>query len=103
MVKDNQWEELASNLVGRGLCAVVHESALYHVGNGVLLNGLFSVRKDEVKNGVPATCLKMKLKPWNSISRSLTGDIGTLPMVSQMEALRIHDNEVLVTSSEDLR
>lgn len=56
-----------------------------------------------MKNGVPATCLKMKLKPWNSISRSLTGDIGTLPMVSQMEALRIHDYEVLMTSSEDLR
>lgn len=103
MVKDNQWEELESNLVGRGLCAVVHESALYHVGNDVLLNGLFSVPKDEVKNGVPATCLKMKLKPWNPISRSLTGDVSTLPMVSQMETLRTHDNEVLMTSSEDLR
>ena len=103
MVHDELWEELASNLVSRGLCDVVHESSLHHVGHSVLLNGLFAVGKDEVKNGIPVTRLIMNLKPWNAISRALAGDVGTLPMVTSMGALHIHDNEVLLTSSEDLR
>jgi hypothetical protein len=103
MVFDEHWEELASNLVSRGLCEVVHESSLHHVGQSVLLNGLFAVGKDEIKNGIAVTRLIMNLKPWNTISRSLSGDVGTLPMVTNMGAMHIHDNEVLMTSSEDLR
>ena len=90
-------------LVSRGLCEVVHESSLHHVGQSVLLNGLFAVGKDEIKNGIAVTRLIMNLKPWNTISRSLSGDVGTLPMVTNMGAMHIHDNEVLMTSSEDLR
>ena len=103
MVFDEHWEELASNLVSRGLCEVVHESSLHHVGQSVLLNGLFAVGKGEIKNGIAVTRLIMNLKPWNTISRSLSGDVGTLPMVTNMGAMHIHDNEVLMTSSEDLR
>ena len=62
MVFDEHWEELASNLVSRGLCEVVHESSLHHVGQSVLLNGLFAVGKDEIKNGIAVTRLIMEFK-----------------------------------------
>ena len=45
----------------------------------------------------------MNLKPWNAISRSLAAEVGTLPSITQMNALYLHDGDVLVTSSEDLR
>ena len=45
----------------------------------------------------------MNLKPWNSLSRSMSGDVGTLPSSTQVSAIHIHDDDVLVTSSEDLR
>ena len=103
MVEDEHWAELATNLVSTGLCKVVPESSLYHVGSKPLLNGLFSVGKDEIRNGVEVGRLIMNLKPWNSISRSLSGDIGTLPMITGMGSLYLHEDEVLCTSSEDLR
>ena len=103
MVDPDQWEELAVNLVKRGLCKVVPQSQLYHVGSSPLLNGLFSVGKDEVKDGIAVGRLIMNLKPWNAISQTLSGDIGTLPLITNMGALYLHDNEVILTSSEDLR
>lgn len=103
MVRDEDWLELATNLVRRGLCKVVPESSLHHVGSHPLLNGLFAVGKDELVNGKPVGRLIMNLKPWNSISRPLAGDIATLPMVTNMGALHLHDHQVIVTSSEDLR
>ena len=63
----------------------------------------FSVAKDEIREGIPVTRLIMNLKPWNSISRSLCGDVGTLPSITQMSAIYIHDDDILATSSEDLR
>lgn len=103
MVKGNDWENLSHGLVARGLCQVVPEEALYSIDGQPLLNGLFSVAKDEIREGIPVTRLIMNLKPWNSISRSLCGDVGTLPAITQMSSLYIHDDDILVTSSEDLR
>lgn len=103
MVEEGGWEELASNLIARGLCRAVPESALHHVGSLPLLNGLFAVDKDEVKDGITVGRSIMNLKPWNSNSRPLLGDVGTLPKITGMGALHIHDDECLVTFSEDLR
>eukprot|EP00435_Cladocopium_sp_Y103_P035476 s619_g9.t1 len=103
MVDNDQWEELATNLVRCGLCKVIPKSQVFHINNTPLLNGLFSVGKDEVKDGVPVGRLIMNLKPWNAISRSLSGDVSTLPMITNMGALYLHDSEVLLASSEDLR
>ena len=103
MIKDGEWETVAKGLVSRGLCKVVCEEELHHVGGRPLLNGLFAVAKDELKDGIPVSRLIMNLKPWNSISRSLTADVGTLPSIVQMGTLYLHDGDVLVTSSEDLR
>ena len=98
MVKDEDWLELSTNLVLRGLCKLVPESSLHHVGSRPLLNGLFAVGKDEVVDEKPVGRLIMNLKPWNCISRPLAGDIATLPMVTNMGALIF-----MITSSEDLR
>ena len=103
MVCDGDWEPLARGLVERGLCKVVCQEELHHIGSQPLLNGLFSVGKDEIKNQIAVSRLIMNLKPWNSISRSLPAEVGTLPSITQMSALYIHDHDVLVTSSEDLR
>eukprot|EP00435_Cladocopium_sp_Y103_P043465 s1760_g12.t1 len=103
MIQEGEWETVAHGLVSRGLCEVVPETSLYRKDNTVLLNGLFSVGKDEVKDGIPVTRLIMNLKPWNAISRPLAGDVGTLPAITQMTSIHIHDDDVLVTSSEDLR
>ena len=40
---------------------MVPESSLHHIGGQVLLNGLFSVSKDEVKDGVQVGRLIMNL------------------------------------------
>ena len=69
MVGAEQWDELAVNLVRRGLCKVIPKSKVFHIGSYPLLNGLFSAGKDEVKDGVQVGRLTMNLKPWNSISR----------------------------------
>ena len=103
MVESKGWEEIACGLVRRGLCEVIPEDEVFHVDHQPLLNGLFSVSKDEVKDGVPLSRLIMNLKPWNRVSRSLTGDVGTLPSITQLGSLHLHDDDVLVTSSEDLR
>lgn len=103
MVRDLLWEEVAQGLVSRGLCEVIAEENIYKIQGLPLLNGLFAVGKDEVKNGVAVSRLIMNLKPWNKVSRSLVGDVSTLPAVSQLSALHLHDQDVLLTSSEDLR
>ena len=103
MVCEGDWELLARGLVDRGLCKIMSEDQLYYIGNQPLLNGLFSVGKDEIRNQIPVSRLIMNLKPWNAISRSLAAEVGTLPSITQMNALYLHDGDVLVTSSEDLR
>ena len=103
MVCEGDWEILSHGLVEKGLCKVLSQDQLYHVGPQPLLNGLFSVAKDEIKNSIPVSRLIMNLKPWNSISRSLAAEVGTLPSITQMSSLYLHDSDVLVTSSEDLR
>lgn len=86
---------LARGLVERGLCKILCQDQLYHIGTQPSLNGLFSVGKDEVKNQVPVSRLIMNLKPWNSISHGLSAEVGTLPAITQMGALYLHDNDVL--------
>ena len=103
MIQGDGWEEVACGLVHRGLCEVVSEESIYKVNNQPLLNGLFSVSKDEMKDDIPLARLIMNLKPWNMVSRCLTGDVGTLPSVTQLGSLHLHDDDVIVTSSEDLR
>ena len=86
----------------------MHVAELHHVGGRPLLNGMFAVSKRETAvgaDGVPfEVCrLIMKLVPTNSCCRSLIEDISTLPTVAGMSSVMLDDNQLLITSSEDIR
>lgn len=103
MVQDEDWGPLARGLVQYDLCAVLPHSALITAGGQPLHNGMFGVEKGEEKDGVSIHRLIMNLIPLNSISQSVDGDVGTLPLLSQMNSLQLHPDEHLVVSSEDLK
>ena len=103
MVQEAAWGEVARGLVKYNLCAVLPESALVAPGGVPLRNGLFGIEKGEVANGHAVHRLIMNLVPFNTVSLSIEGDVGTLPMLSQMNCLQLHPQEFLVVSSEDIR
>ncbi|CAE7518641.1 unnamed protein product [Symbiodinium natans] len=103
MVQEADWGEVARGLVKYNLCAVLPESALVAPGGVPLRNGLFGIEKGEVANGHAVHRLIMNLVPFNTVSLSIEGDVGTLPMLSQMNCLQLHPQEFLVVSSEDIR
>lgn len=63
---------------------------------------MFGVSKGEFHNGFEVRRLIMNLIPFNSICRTLDGDIATLPSWAGMTALQLHPED-LVVSSEDVR
>eukprot|EP00438_Fugacium_kawagutii_P035919 Skav227992 [mRNA] locus=scaffold390:150806:154332:- [translate_table: standard] len=103
MVDKGEWKKVASGLLSRGICGVMPVSQLFHVGDQPLLNGLFSVSKQEFKNGVELGRLIMNLRPLNSLCRSLVADTGTLPSVTNMSAFYLEEGQLLTMSSEDIR
>ena len=102
-VEDSEWEELATGLVQRGLCEVVRESQLCHIDNKILVNGLFSVSKNEFQGDIEICRLIMNLRPLNAISRSLTGDTATLPSITSLTNVVLEEDQLLSISSEDVR
>ena len=102
-VDDAAWPAVVSGLLDRGICVRRKLSELHHVAGVPLVNGLFSVSKDEFCGTIELCRLIMNLKPINQLTRSLEGDTCTLPMITQLAALYLDDGEILATSSEDLR
>ena len=102
-VDDEEWPTVAKGLLDRGICVPAKVADLHHVGSSPLVNGLFSVSKDEYVGNVELCRLIMNLKPVNSITRPLEADTCTLPMVTHLAALYLDDGELLTVSSEDLR
>ena len=47
MVDADQWEPVVEGLLNRGLCKPLPKSELHHIGGRCLLNGMFSVSKQE--------------------------------------------------------
>ena len=103
MVDSKDWETVAAGLVSRGLCRVLRKSELFHVGQTPLLNGLFSVSKNEMVGTTLVTRLIMNLKPLNSLCRSMVGDTLTLPSVTSLGSIFLDSQEALCISSEDIR
>ena len=64
---------------------------------------MFRIEKGERHGDVEVHRLIMNLIPSNSICLSVEGDVGTLPMLQQMNALQLHPHEEMVLSSEDVR
>eukprot|EP00435_Cladocopium_sp_Y103_P065369 s173_g27.t1 len=104
MVHDDSWFEVCPGLIAAGICKVVPRHALHHVGDTPLLNGLFSVSKNEFsETGVELHRLIMNMVPVNKLCRSLKGDVGTLPTLAGLSAFYLEDTEVAVLSSEDIK
>eukprot|EP00438_Fugacium_kawagutii_P016505 Skav226384 [mRNA] locus=scaffold1028:952:4557:- [translate_table: standard] len=103
MVSDDEWPQVAQGLIECGLCEVMDEKELFHVKGQPLKNGLFAVSKDEFVGDVELLRLIMNLKPLNQITRAMDGDTSTLPSVTSLGTLFLDEEEVLCTSSEDIR
>ena len=103
MVKDEDWPEVARNLVSRGVCQVIPESEIFRVHGELLLNGLFGVEKGEECDGVPTYRLIMNLVPLNEICLNLAADIAGLPHWLGMNPFGLEPSEGLLISSEDVR
>ena len=73
------------------------------MGGKPVLGGLFGVPKNEAVEGVPVLRLIMDLRPINHLFESITGDLQTLPMLSQLFPLEIHPHEDILVSSEDTK
>ena len=104
MVSSDNWDEVVEGLLRRGVCGMMPLSDCFHVDDKPILGGLFGVPKDEVtKDGVEILRLIMDLRPINANFLALGGDLGSLPMISQLFQLELQPHEQLVISSEDIR
>ena len=103
MVDEQDWPELARGLVEYNLAAVIPESAVAKAGGRLVQNGLFGIEKGEQHEGIEIHRLIMNLVPFNSLCVSVEGDVGTLPLMHQMNALQLHPHEEMIISSEDVR
>ena len=103
MVEESQWPELCRGLVRYNLVSIIPHSAVARAGGQLVLNGLFGVEKGELCEGVCVHRLIMNLIPYNSLCLNVEGDVGTLPLLHQMNALQLHPHEDMIISSEDVR
>ena len=108
MVSEEHWAEVCRGLIERGVCGLMKEGDLHHVGGRPVLNGLFAVEKgekamDEKGEEFEICRLIMNLVPTNELCRNLVGDTCTLPTVTGLSGTVLEDGELLLTSSEDVR
>ena len=108
MVDHSDWAEVCRGLVARGVCGLMKREQLRHVCGRPLMNGLFAVEKGEKGTGPDGVefdvCrLIMNLVPTNSLCRNLVGDTCTLPTVVGLSSIILEDDQLLLTSSEDIR
>ena len=104
LVAPDDWFGVCEGLINTGICGVLPRDQLHHVGDQVLLNGLFAVSKNEfTASGLELQRLIMNLVPLSQLCRSLRGDVGTLPTIAGLSAFYLEDHEVAVMSSEDVK
>ena len=108
MVDHCDWAEVCRGLVERGVCGLMKREELRHISGRPLMNGLFAVEKGEKGIGPDGVefdvCrLIMNLVLTNSICRNLVGDTCTLPTVVGLSSIILEDDQLLLTSCEDIR
>ena len=103
MVADEAWPDLCRGLLKAGVCELIPESSVFSVGGSLVLNGMFGVEKEEMKDGICVHRLIMNLIPINELCRPIEGDTSTLPAWPSMAPLVLQPSENLVVSSEDVR
>ena len=101
MVRTEDWAAVAKGLLDKGVCGVIAEDEVHTVGNRKVFGGLFGVSKDEWHGDVETFRLIMNLVPLNSPFVGLSGDLSTLPAVSQFLSVQLGQDEILLMSSED--
>ena len=102
-VPPESWEEMARNLIEKGVCRVIGGRDVFRVQGKKLLNGMFGVSKQEYVGSTEVHRLIMNLIPLNKIVRGVDGDIATLPAWASMTPLFLDDDQQLLVSSEDVR
>eukprot|EP00435_Cladocopium_sp_Y103_P029073 s976_g7.t1 len=102
-VNDSDWLDLAKGLVDKGICEIFRQSQIHHIAGRPLLNGMFSVSKQEFIGSLEICRLIMNLKPTNQNVRALEGDTCTLPSATALSSMFLDQDEMLTTSSEDIR
>ena len=102
MIRNDDWPKTAAQLVQRGVCEPIAVEDLWQVDQKPLLNGMFGVLK-ESHGSKKVHRLIMNLTPANKLFRPFSSDIDTLPMLSQMIALDLEDDQQLLVSSEDIK
>ena len=103
MVHDDDWPQVVSGLVSQGICDILPRRLLHHVHDRPLLNGMFAVSKNEFQGNLELHRLIMNLVPLNQLSKSLQGDVGTLPTVSGFSSFYLTGDEIAILSSEDIK
>lgn len=104
MVHEEHWDAAGRGLLDAGVCTLLGASEVFETSDGLLLNGLFGVPKDDATpEGVDIYRLIMNLVPLNGLCRPLTGDVDTLPSWSGMAPFFLQPEENLLVSSEDVK
>lgn len=85
MVDDADWGDVCHGLVITGVCKYLRASEVFHTRQGILLNGMFGVTKDEfTESGDEIFRLIMNLIPLNLMCSPMRGDVDTLPSWGSM-------------------
>ena len=92
-----------TGLLSAGVCGLLTREEVFDTGDGLLLNGLFGVSKEEYAGSFEILRLIMNLVPFNAIAEPMAGDVATLPTWSMMSPLFLQPTEQLLISSEDVR
>lgn len=103
MVAPDDWFGVCEGLLNSGICGLSSRADLYHVGPTPLLNGLFSVSKNEYIGTLELGRLIMNLVPLNQLCRSFQGDVATLPTVAGFSSFYLEEGEVAILASEDIK
>ena len=103
MVADADWPEVCAGLLRMGICGILPQHGLFHVGGRPILNGLFSVSKNEFQGSIELHRLIMNLVPLNAICLPFKGEVNTLPTVAGLSAFYLEDGQVATLASEDIK
>ena len=103
MVSDEEWPDVVRGLLKAKICGILPQRELHHVGSKPVLNGLFSVPKNEIVDNQEQHRLIMNLIPTNRLVRTFQGDTGTLPTIAGFNAFFLEDSEIAMLASEDIK
>ena len=103
MVKDADWPRVVQGLLEKGVCELIREEDILAPGGHRVMGGLFGVAKNETCGEHAVLRLIMNCIPLNALFRPFLGDLRTLPMVQQFQCLQLSEDQLLLTSSEDVR